>query len=91
MRALRHILSVSGLSVRFLRLALAAVLVSGTLPCCSLEDSRDICCRYRAAMRYTYRPYGAEAFTQYISSLRHLLYDADGRFVAELPPGEDMQ
>ncbi len=50
-----------------------------------------MCCPDICAMTYTYRPYGTEAFTDYIGSLRHLLIGADGRFISELPPGDNLQ
>ncbi len=65
--------------------------VAAALCSCTLEDPRDLCCPDFCAMTYTYRPYGAEAFTDYITSLRHLLYDAEGAFIGELPPGESLQ
>lgn len=58
---------------------------------CSLEDTRDLCCDSGNAMRYSYRPYGAEAFDDYIGTLRHLLFDAGGDFLGELPPGENLK
>ena len=56
---------------------------------CSLDDPRDLCCTPCNVMRYTYRPYGAEAFGDYILSLRHFVFDASGHYLDELPAGED--
>ena len=76
------------LPVRQLLTALAAAMA---LCACTLDDPRDLCCPDALAMTYTYRPYGAEAFTEHIGSLRHFLFDADGGYMAELPPGQDLQ
>ncbi|MDE7449462.1 MAG: FimB/Mfa2 family fimbrial subunit [Paramuribaculum sp.] len=75
-----------------LRLMTAGLLaVSAGLLCgCSLEDPRDICCTDASAMTYTYRPYGTEAFTDYIFTLRHFLFLREGELIGELPPGEDL-
>ena len=64
-----------------------AVLFAG----CSLDDDRDLCCPGPLTMHYTYRPFGAEAFGGNIFSLRHFLFGSDGRFIGELPPGEDLR
>ena len=64
-----------------------AVLFAG----CSLDDDRDLCCPGTLTMHYTYRPFGAEAFGGNIFSLRHFLFGSDGRFIGELPPGEDLR
>ena len=74
-------------------LYLVAVSLSFTviLSGCTLNDDRDLCCYDTLTMHYTYRPQGAEAFCENIFSLRHFLFDADGIFIRELPPGEDMQ
>ena len=76
------------LPVRQLLTALAAAMA---LCACTLDDPRDLCCPDALAMTYTYRPYGAEAFSENIGSLRHFLFDADGGYLTELPPGQDLQ
>ncbi len=58
---------------------------------CSLDDYRDECCERGPAMRYSYCPYGQEAFAEYISTLRHYLFDEAGNYLGELPPGADLQ
>ena len=58
---------------------------------CSLDDARDLCCDTGRAMRYSYRPYGAEAFSGYIFSLRHFLYDDSGNSIGEIPPGQNLR
>ncbi len=59
---------------------------------CSLEDPRDACCAGGNRMVYSYKPYGTEAFDQYIHSMRHFLYSRDtGQFIEELPAGEDLR
>ncbi len=73
------------------RRTLASLAAAALLCACSLDDPRDLCCPDLCAMTYTYRPYGGEVFTQYISSLRHLLFDADGNYIGEYPAGEDLQ
>lgn len=56
---------------------------------CDLEDDRDICCE-GLVMEYTYLPYGEEAFPQYIQSLRHYLFDEQGGYLGEVPPGRNI-
>lgn len=68
---------------------LSVALALSALCSCSLDDPRDLCCTPCNVMRYTYRPYGAEAFGDYIFTLRHFLFDASGRYLDELPAGED--
>lgn len=58
---------------------------------CSLDDYRDECCERGPAMRYSYCPYGQEAFAEYISTLRHYLFDEAGNYLGELSPGADLQ
>lgn len=57
---------------------------------CSLEDSRDECCG-GAVMEYEYMYRNEDVFPQYIHALDHYLFAADGRFIAMLPPGEDLR
>ncbi len=76
------------LSCRYL---LAAVAAAWALCACSLDDSRDLCCLYAAAMVYSYKPYGAEAFDEHILSLRHFLFQRNGHFISELPAGDDLK
>ena len=76
--------------LQFIRLLAAFCGVMLTCAC-TLDDPRDLCCPDSSAMLYTYRPYGTEAFTEYISSLRHFLYDSEGYYISEVPPGEDLQ
>ena len=57
---------------------------------CAIDDDRDLCCGQPSnAMRYTYRPHGAEEFDLHIFSLRHLLFDGEGTFIREIEPGAD--
>ena len=50
---------------------------------CAIEDDRDDCCG-NVLMEYQYLPYGVDEFTMYIHSLRHFLFDSEGRFVYEI-------
>lgn len=60
---------------------------------CSLEDDRDECCLpgWGIFMEYRYMYQGEDVLSQYIHTLDHYLFDADGRFVTMLPPGEQLQ
>ena len=75
----------------FNRFLVPSVLMAVGLAGCSLDDDRDLCCPGKLTMHYTYRPFGAEAFGGNIFSLRHFLFGSDGRFIGELPPGEDLR
>lgn len=60
-------------------------LVASLVPCsCSLEDERDLCCN-QVVMEYSYQPYREEAFSEYIQSLRHYLFDMGGNYIGEIP------
>lgn len=78
-----------GTTRRCVATALGAMML--TIHSCSLADPRDLCCPDACAMVYSYKPYGTEAFKEYISSLRHYLFDSNGSYIAMLPPGNDMQ
>ncbi len=60
------------------------------LTTCSLEDDRDICCR-QVVIKYSYQPYGQDVLEDYITTLRHYLFDAEGRFIAEIPSGSNLR
>lgn len=62
--------------LRLLILGLLATLLTG----CSLEDERDECC-YQIRLHYHETVDGVDLFQQDIKSMRHLLYDSEGRFV----------
>ena len=64
-----------------------AVLFAG----CSLDDDRDLCCPGKLTMHYTYRPSGYEEFGFNIFTLRHFLFDSEGKLIGELPPGDNLQ
>ncbi len=57
---------------------------------CSLDDDRDLCCG-NMMMEIKYVPYGVEEFSTYIHSLRHFVFDANGRYVNEIAAGSDLQ
>ena len=57
---------------------------------CSLDDDRDECCQ-GVVMEYRYMYQNEDVFPQYIHTLDHYLFAADGSFIAMLPPGEDLQ
>lgn len=57
---------------------------------CDIDDERDLCCD-RIVMEYRYLQDGEEAFKENIHSLRHFLFDAQGRFLQEVPPGNNLQ
>ena len=56
---------------------------------CAIDDDRDICCG-NVWMEYKYYPYGVEELTTYIHSMRHFLFDSEGRFVCEIMGGSDL-
>lgn len=60
------------------------------LSTCSLEDDRDTCCQ-SIVIKYLYEPYGQDVLEDYITSLRHYLFDAEGRFIAEIPQGTNLR
>lgn len=62
--------------LRLLILGLLSTLLTG----CSLEDERDECC-YQIRLHYHETVDGVDLFQQDIKSMRHLLYDSEGRFV----------
>lgn len=53
---------------------------------CAIEDDRDVCCG-NVVMEYSYTPYGVEELSECIHSMRHFLFDGDGRYVSEV--GDD--
>lgn len=57
---------------------------------CDIEDERDVCCR-RVVMEYCYMSGGRDQFKENIHSLRHFLFDADERFVAEIPAASNLK
>lgn len=70
---------------------IALILLALAHTACSVDDDRDLCCARTNVMRYSYRPTGREEFHGHIRSLRHLLYDGQGRFMRELDPGPELQ
>lgn len=60
------------------------------LAACDIEDERDVCCK-RVVMQYRYLEDGNDAFGENIRTLRHFLFDAQDRFLVEVPPGENLQ
>lgn len=64
-------------------LVLAALLGALAQTGCAIDDDRDICCN-NTLMEFKYIPYGIEELTSYIHSFRHLVFDAEGRFVCEI-------
>lgn len=60
------------------------------LVACDIEDERDVCCK-RVVMQYRYLEDGNDAFATNIGTLRHFLFDAQSRFLTEVPPGENLQ
>lgn len=64
------------MNIRLLTFGLLATLLTG----CSLEDDRDEC-RYQVRLHYHETVDGVDQFQQDIKSMRHLLFDSDGRFV----------
>lgn len=79
---LRHVLIAS---------VLPAVSIIALLTGCTLKDDRDLCCPDQLTMYYTYRPLGAEAFSENIFSLRHFLFNGEGILIGEIPPGNNLQ
>ncbi|MDE6247716.1 MAG: FimB/Mfa2 family fimbrial subunit [Muribaculaceae bacterium] len=65
--------------------------IPGLFASCELDDARDLCCPDKAAMRYTYLPFGYELFPTYIFNLSHYLYDNGGNYLGMVPPGSDPQ
>lgn len=65
-------------------------LLCATFASCDIEDERDLCCD-RIVMEYRYLQEGEDAFAENIRSLRHFLFDAEGRFLQEVPPGNDLR
>lgn len=65
-------------------------LICLALGACDLDDSRDRCCD-NLVMEYCYRPYEVEAFAEHIHSLKHYLFDQQGDFLGEVPPGDNLR
>lgn len=68
------------------RLLAAALLLSSAG--CSIDDDRDVCCG-NVVVEYRYLPYGVDELPTYITSMRHFVFDGDGRYVCEVGDGSN--
>lgn len=57
---------------------------------CDIEDERDLCCD-RIVMEYQYLQEGEDVFAENVRSLRHFLFDGEGCFLQEVPPGDNLR
>ena len=67
-------------SFGFLAALFLCLLLGGFLSGCAMEDERDLCCE-DVTIRFRYSKGDRDLFPQYITSLRHFLFDADGKLL----------
>lgn len=53
---------------------------------CSVGDDRDMCCG-NVVVTYRYLPYGVDELSTYIDTMRHYVFDGEGRYVGEVGDG----